>query len=447
MRLHWLLLAIATLPLGLLGAEDWPQFRGPGGRAVSETAASPIRFGQASNLVWKVAVPAGNSSPIVTGDQVILTAAEEGRLVTLCLSRRDGHLLWHRQAPLEPLKPWDAMTPGPATPTPVTDGESVYVFFGSFGLLAYGLDGEERWRQPLSSPDLEASASLILIGQSLILLCDRDRDSFLEARDKQNGRVLWRVDRPQFTRSRATPFHWVHEKGEELIVPGSLSLTSYNPRTGEQNWYLNGTARVATTSPIADGSLLFSSSSNIGDNNSFSAGPNPGDFGSVGLTEGLVPDLIPAPKTEPTKGGNGLLAIRSCGRGDITKSHLVWMSSRSLPYAASPVFYRGRLFTIKAGGLVSAYDVKTGRPIYQDERIGKPEDSFGDYYASPVAAAGRLHLLSAEGILTVLDAAADTPVILDQHKLEEQATATPALVGKLMIVRTAKTLRAFGASR
>ncbi|MBL9176323.1 MAG: PQQ-binding-like beta-propeller repeat protein [Verrucomicrobiales bacterium] len=447
MRLHWLLLAIATFPLGHLGAEDWPQFRGPGGRAVSESATPPIGFGQASNLVWQIAIPGGNSSPIVTGDRVLLTAADAGRLVTLCLSRMDGHELWRSQAPLEPLKPWDAMTPGPATPTPVTDGESVFVFFGSYGLLAYGLDGNERWRQPLSSPDLEASSSLILIGQSLIVVCDRDRDSFLEARDKRTGRSLWRVDRPQFSRSRATPYHWVHDKGEELIVPGSLSLTSYNPRTGEQNWYYHGTARVATSSPADAGNLLFSSSSNIGDNNSFSAGPNAGDFGAFGLSEGLVANLNPEPKAELPKGGNGLLAIRSCGKGDITKSHLAWMSSRSLPYSASPVFYRGRLFTIKAGGLVSAYDVKTGRPIYQDERLGKLEDSFGDFYASPVAAAGRLHLLSAEGILTVLDAAADTPVVLDQHKLGEPATATPALTGKLMIVRTAKTLRAFGAVR
>jgi outer membrane protein assembly factor BamB len=370
MRLHFLLVAVALFPLGLISAEDWPQFRGPGGRALSESATPPIGFGQASNLVWQVALPGGNSSPIVTGDRVLLTGVEEGRLVTLCLSRMDGHVLWRRQVPLEPLKPWDAMTPGPATPTPVTDGESVFVFFGSFGLLAYGLDGEERWRQPLTSPDLEASASLILIGQSVILLCDRDRDSFLEARDKQNGRILWRVDRPQFSRSRATPFHWVHGKGEELIVPGALSLTSYNPRTGEKNWYFNGTSRVATSSPTANGDLLFSSSSNIGDNNSFSAGPNPGDPGAFSLGGGLVSDLLPAAKPEPSKGGNGLLAIRSCGRGDITKSHLAWMSSRSLPYSASPVFYLGRLFTIKAGGLVSAYDVKSGRPISITGEIG-----------------------------------------------------------------------------
>jgi outer membrane protein assembly factor BamB len=440
MRVPLLLLAVTLFPPDLVFAEDWAQFRGPGGRSVSETATPPVGFGQASNLVWRVALPSGNSSPIVMGHRVFLTAVDGGRLVTLCLDHRDGRELWRRQTPLEPLKPWDQMTPGPATPTPVTDGNSVYVFFGSYGVLAYGLEGDEQWRQPLETPDLEASASPILIGQSLILVCDRDRGSHLQAYDRKTGRTLWRVERPQFSRSRATPFHWVHAKGEELVVPGSLSLTSYDPRTGSENWRYTGTSRVATSSPTSDGNLLFSSSSNIGDDNSFSAEPNAGDAGESDLSTGLFADLVPAPKVERPKAGNGILAIQSCGRGDITKSHLVWMSTRSLPYAASPLLYRGRLFTIKAGGLLSAYDVKSGRPIYQDERL----NTFGDYYASPVAAAGRIYLVSAEGTITVIDASADTPVILDQHKLGEPTTATPALVGKMIIVRTAKTLHAFG---
>lgn len=409
---------------------------------MSDTAKPPNGFG--SNLVWKVATPPGNSSPIVTSDRIFLTGAEGGKLVTICLNCRNGVELWRRAAPIESLRSWDPMTPGPATPTPVTDGESVYVFFGSFGLLAYTIEGAERWRQPLASPDLEASASLILIGHRLIVVCDRDRDSFLEARDTKDGRSLWRVNRSEFSRSRATPFHWVHSKGEELIVPGSFSLTSYNPHTGGQNWYFHGTSRVATSSPTAEGNLLISSSSNIGDNDSFSAGPDEGDSGDPGLSTGLIPELVPTQKERLPRGGKGLLAIRSCGRGDITKSHVAWMSTRSIPYSASPLVYRGRLFTIKAGGLLSAYDAQTGRPFYQDERLGRTGDVFGDYYASPIAADGRVYLLSAEGILTVIDAGANTPVVLDQYKISDTTTATPALVGNMMFVRTSKWLHGFG---
>ncbi len=447
MILRSLLLTLFVVGTPLCHAEDWPQFRGPRGLAVSETASPPIGLGQTSNQLWSVVLPSGHSSPVVTGDKVFLTGADGGRLVTLCLNRLDGRVLWKREAPIEPLKAWDPMTPGPATPTPVTDGSSVYVFFGAFGLIAYDLSGQELWRQPLARPDLEASASPILIGQSLILVCDRDRDSFLEARDKSSGRQLWRVERSQFSRSRSTPFHWVHSKGEELIVPGSLSLTSYNPLTGEQKWYYNGTSRVATSSATADGSILFSSSSNIGDNDSFSASPKEPDPGSFGVSSDLFPAAPPAPGPDRPPGGKGVLAIQSCGRGDITKSHLVWLSTRSLPYSASPLLYRGRLFTIKAGGLASAYEAKTGRPIYQDERLGKPGVTFTDFYASPVAAAGRIHLVSAEGIVTIIDADADSLVVLDRHALGERATATPALVGKMILIRTDRTLHAFGSPR
>jgi len=166
LRLLFLTLLANFAPVSV--ANDWPLFRGPKGLGVAEGAVPPIGLGLPRHQLWKVAMPVGNSSPVVTGDKVFLTGAEGTQLVTLCLHRLDGRILWKRKAPIEPLKPWDPMTPGPATPTPVTDGSSVLVLFGAYGLIAYDLSGEERWRQPLARPDLEASASPILIGQSLI---------------------------------------------------------------------------------------------------------------------------------------------------------------------------------------------------------------------------------------------------------------------------------------
>src|SRR5262245_35835027 len=129
-------------------AEDWPQFRGPGGRGVSETAKPPIVFGQASNLVWKVAVPSGYSSPVVAGERVVLTALNEGRLETLAFHRKDGRLLWRERAlPEKEIVSHNLEGPSPASPTPVTDGNFVYVFFGACGVIAYDLDGHERWRR------------------------------------------------------------------------------------------------------------------------------------------------------------------------------------------------------------------------------------------------------------------------------------------------------------
>ena len=241
MRLRLLLSIAISLCVFTAGGEDWPQFRGPGGRAVSETATPPIGFGPSSNLLWKVAIPGGPggvSSPVVTGQRIFLTAeavtksevfpltgepifpaAEPAKTIhAIALDRKDGRILWKR----------DLGKQATATPTPVTDGKSVYVFFGSIGVIAYDLDGQEQWRHPIARLDFSSSASPILIDDKLIIVCDQDTGSFVEALDKKSGRSLWRAERPQFRRARATPFHWKHGHEEELIVSGSFSLTSYD---------------------------------------------------------------------------------------------------------------------------------------------------------------------------------------------------------------------------
>jgi outer membrane protein assembly factor BamB len=467
-----LALALRLFTLTTL-AEDWPQFRGPGGRAVSETATPPIGFGLTSNLVWKVAVPSGKSSPVVTGRRIFLTAVDDGRLELFCLDRKDGHVIWRKPAPTRKFEPSLGMdSPGPATPTPVTDGKSVFVLHGAYGLIAYDLEGNEQWREPLAVPEVEVTASPILIGDKLISICDRELGSFIEARDKKTGRTLWRTERAQSRRSGATPFHWVHGQDAELIVPGSLWLTSYDPVTGGENWRYTGTARVAASSPAASESLLFSASSKsdldgnwryLGDaggaTNSRATGGSqlPAASGNDawpanlnGGSEADSPLSLPSfgepgqiSKEEPSKAGQGLVAIRPGGHGDVTQTHLAWRSERGLPYGSSPLFYKGRLFTIKSGGLVSAYDATDGRSIYQAERLNAP----GDYYASAVAAAGRIYFSSFDGIVTVISATNDTPVILAQNKLDEQILATPALVDQYIVVRTATNLYSFGITR
>jgi outer membrane protein assembly factor BamB len=386
--------------------EDWPQFRGPGGRAVSETATPPIGFGPSSNLLWKVAIPEGVSSPAVTGERIFITAETDKMVETLALNRKDGRILWKRNLGRE----------GTPTPTPVTDGKSVFVFFGSIGVIAYDLDSQEQWRQSIAKPDFSTSASPILIDDKLIIVCDREADSFVEALDKESGRSLWRVERPQFRRARATPFHWKHGHEEELIVSGSYSLTSYDPNNGQQKWRFPGGARWAMSSPSASENLLF----------------------VLTMKEGVGED--PDEGSESPQVPGSLRAIRP---GDACGDLLAWKRVRSLPYGNSPLYYKGRLFTVKGGGFVTACDARTGQPIYQDERINAPDD----YWSSAVAAAGRVYFASEKGIVTVMDATANTPTILAQNNLNEQILATPALIDQTILIRTAKNLYSFGASK
>lgn len=439
MRLRLIVSIVISLGVVAARGEDWPQFRGPGGRAVSETANPPIGFGPSSNLLWKVALPMGVSSPVVTGGRIFLTAPAEKKsdapdligdgilpaepantVETIALDRKDGRILWRRSAGRD----------GTPTPTPVTDGTFVYVFIGSIGVIAYDLDGQEQWRHPMAKPDFSMSASPILIDDKLIIVCDMETGSFVESLDKKSGRSLWRTERPQFRRARATPFHWKHGQEEELVVSGSVWLTSYDPNNGREKWRWPGSARWAMSSPAAGENLLFvlTMKDSVGEAPDGDDAPGTLNFDLTDLTE-----------AEPPKAGSTLRAIRPGLCGD----RVAWYRGRSLPYGNSPVYYKGRLFMVKSGGFVTALNAKTGEPIYLDERINAPDD----YWSSPVAAAGRVYFASEKGVVTVMEATADTPTILAQNKLDEQILATPALIDQTILIRTAKNLYSFGAAK
>ncbi len=191
-------------------AEEWSRFRGPGGSGVLESVNLPVEFGTDRNVRWKIALPSGHSSPIVDHGRVFLTGFEQETLVTLCVRAEDGKILWRRELP-RPRQERHHKNNNPASPTPVTDGRSVFAFFPDFGLVAYSIDGEELWRQPLG-PFLNFQGmanSPVLAGDALIQVCDQDAGSFLVVVDKASGRVLRRVER--FGPSYCSPV--VHERG------------------------------------------------------------------------------------------------------------------------------------------------------------------------------------------------------------------------------------------
>lgn len=435
MNNRWLLsFALLGIPAFARPSADWPQFRGPGGNAVSETAVPPTSFGPSTNVLWKTAPPQGYSSPVVAGDRVFLTG--DG-FETVALDRKDGSILWRRAAVSEKRDADDPNSSGRATSTPVTDGNFVYAFFGTYGLIAYDLDGKEQWRHALKKPDPEISASPILIEDKIIIVCDVGPGSFVEAFDKKTGRSLWRTERERVARSVSTPFHWVNDKRDELIVSGSYWLTSYDPKTGQENWHYGGTAKSATPTPVAARSLLISVASSAGGDTAAEA---PAGTGALGLLPNFNLALEPAPMP---RAENAMVAVRPCGRGEVKETHVTWKNIRSLPDAPSPIIYKDRLFTVKTGGLVSAYNLQDGKPVYQDE----PMNASGEYYSSPVAADGRVYFISQQGIVTVVDAAADSLRVLAQNKIGEPTLATPALVGTTIVIRTEKSLYAFAAGK
>ena len=144
-------------------------------------------------------------------------------------------------------------------------------------------------------------------------------------------------------------------------------------------------------------------------------------------------------KAQMAKGENVMIALKPGGHGELTTNNLAWKQTVGLPYVPSPLFYEGRVYLVRDGGMVSSFDAKTGNPYYEKERL----DAAGNYYASPVAADGRIYFISLNGRVSVVAAGGGQPKILGHADFGERICATPALVGKTLYMRTASALFAF----
>jgi outer membrane protein assembly factor BamB len=451
-------------------AADWPQFRGLAGKGVSEDSSLPLEFSPRKNVVWKTALPPGKSSPVIVGGRVCLTGAPSGKLETLCLNRDTGAVLWRQSMPHLRSEDRHKLNHA-AAPTPVTDGENLYVFFSDFGLLSYTLSGKFRWQLPLGPfSNLHGmAASPVLADRSLVLACDQDSNGFLAAVDKDTGKVKWRTPRSEFPHGFSTPAVYAPEEGPvQIVLPGAYQMVSYAASTGERIWWLNGLTWQPKSPPVIHEGVLYF--------NGWAPGGDPGQqrdlplFGEV-LKQAdqnkdgkLSPEEIP-PDLRHTgswnaidldKDGamnardwgfyrarraarNNLLAVRLGGRGDVTSTHVLWRFDKSIPDVPSPLLYQGVIFLVRTGGIFTTVNPATGEAYRQGRLAGALEG----YYASPVAASGRVYVASEQGKMVVVKAAPEWEV-LAVHDFGEEIYATPAISSGRMFVRTASALYAIG---
>jgi len=399
-------------------SQNWPQFRGPGSLGVSGEKGLPIRWSSSDNVSWKTPLPGpGHSSPIVWGDRIFLTAfqptitsrllsyissSRDGKLLALCLDRKDGKILWERSVPANAIEQVHS-TNSPATPTPVTDGRYVYFYFGSYGLLCYDFSGNKVWEHPLGPfPNEWGSASSPVLYQNMLLLnCDTDGEDFLLALDKNTGKQLWKTSRNGATRAWPTPFVWETGERNEIVVSGSRHVRSYDPVDGKLIWTVDGLTQWVTPTPAAAHGLLFVSAN----------GP----------------------------GGAIIMAIRPGGRGNITGSHVVWRHDRAAPYSTSPVVLGDYLYAVKEGGILICLSAKTGELVYQ-----KRLPATGSYYASPIASEGKIYTLSERGETCVVEEGSEFKV-LATNEVGERCMASPAVSRGQIFIRSDSTLFCIGA--
>ena len=470
-------LAPLCILLGLVTpavAENWPQFRGPLATARPQHEQPlPAEIGPEANVVWKIELPPGHSSPIVWNDRIFVTGVRDDKqLVTIALDRVTGQTLWEVEAPHEKLEEIHEIG-SHAQATPATDGERVYSFFGSCGLFCYDFNGKLLWQRAMGpfNNGFGAGSSPILDDDRVILCQDHDTDSFLLALDKVTGKELWKTDRSEFPRNYCTPVVWTIEGKKQIVVAATLRVVGYDLQTGRELWTVRGIARTVCASPtIGPDNTLYVASWAAGGDAGERIALDPFDIilkevdknadaqiQEDELPTGPVKQRYPQIDRDKTggntrdeyeffrglfaQGKNNVIAIKPGGMGDVTESHVAWTQTRLVPFCASPVYYDGTLFMIKDGGIMSSLNAVTGKPLKQSRLPATNE-----YYASPVAADGKIYCLNDEGKLTVTSAEASWQT-LHSADFGEPVHATPAIVGANMYLRTASKLYCFGKAK
>ena len=453
-------LAVLLAIPALARTEDWPQFRGPGGSGVSIERALPAEATPERNLAWRQETPSGVSSPVVVAGKVFLTGQDGEKLAILCYDAVTGAQLWRRDLD-RPRHEKFHPRHGPATPTPVSDGSSLFIFLPEVGLLSYSLDGKEHWRArlgPFTSVQGMASSPVYADGK-VVLLIDQTVEAFVAVFDAASGKELWRRERPtNFLGSYSTPLIYRPVGGPaQVIAAGSMELTAYQLETGETLWTNEGWLAPAASPSLGDG-VVFSSEP-VNQAPPAFEGMKPLDKdgdgtlsreeadavsglihlvdrvdGDYGNSDGKIEAAEWGKAFAAFDGYGGLRAVRLDGSGAEA-----WRFEKGLPYLSSVLLYEGLVYAVNERGVVTALDAKTGEVIKQS----RLREALGDYSASPVAGDGKLYFASLEGKVTVVKAGRELET-LSVADLGESIQATPALSGGRLYVRTAKALYCFG---
>jgi len=421
--------------------QNWHQWRGPDANGFAPTGNPPTEWSETKNVKWKVPIAGkGSASPIVWGDRIYLMTAipaaqaepepqasvfnslqvmgQQGpprggpprrggapaatvphKFDVLCIDRRTGRTIWQKTAregvPHEGHHPTSTF----ASASPVTNGKNLFVSFGSRGIHAFDMDGNKKWEKDLGQMKTRNAfgegASPALYENRLVVPWDHESGSFIVVFDATTGEEKWRKPREEVT-TWATPLVVPYEGRVQVITSGMTRVRSYDLETGEVIWECGG------------------------------QGPNP----------------IPSPvllddKVIVMTGFQRFAAysIPLSSKGDITGTEkIAWKIADGTPYVSSPLLYDGILyFTKERNNLLTSMNARTGEVLISQKRL--PDVS--SFYASPVGAAGKVYFPSREGATVVLKHGPETEMtVLANNKLDGAIDASPAIVGREMIIRT-----------
>ena len=414
------ILTLAALAMATTSAagNNWPHWRGPDRNGTSDETDLPVSWSTTDNIHWKLDLPGrSGSTPIVWGDQIFVIVTEGSEIELWSVDRTNGSIQWMR--PLgggnRPVRKANM-----STPSPVTDGESLWVLTSTGFLRRFDFDGNEIWMRDLqadygdwglnwgygSSPLLHEDSIYVQVLHGM----HTDDPSYLLRIDRNDGETLWRVERPteairESPDSYTTPVIVDTATGPELVVTGGDVVTGHDLDTGRELWRMDGL--------------------------------NPRNNASYRIVASplVLDDIVFAPSRE-----RPLLVLRAGGRGDVTDSHLLW-STNSGPDVPTPVTDGVYLYILRDNGVMFAHDARTGEVVYGPERVAP-----GTYSSSPLLADGKIYLTSEDGVTTVIRQGPEFE-ILASNDLEGYTLSSPIAVRGQIFIRTDFALWAIGEPR
>ncbi len=414
--------------LAVCGFSEWWGFRGPGGNGVSEQKAFPVEWSETKNVAWKTEIPGkGHSSPIVVGKRIFLTTSIEGESIpgkkavkhlfggalfvhpqtvsedkqvalhAICVDGESGKILWNHKVYEGDVYDGRHQFNTFASPTPISDGRSVFFYFESQGLYAFALDGKALWKLSIGGVaklGLAAGTSPVLAAGVIILQADEDNGekSFLYGVSPKNGEIVWKTKR-DVSVTYNTPVVVKNGKDDIVVTAATEHVIAYDPKTGKELWRGPGIGGYAAASPVSGLGLVF---------------PN---------------------SYHPVK---KLMAMRVDPHA---AQRVAWQYEKGTAYVPSPIVYGPNLYLMGDNGMLTCLDALTGKVIYEGKRLPKP----GRFTASPVAFDGKLLLTSQDGDTYIVRAGAEHEV-LGTNSIGEPVYASLALDGESIYIRGAQHL-------
>jgi outer membrane protein assembly factor BamB len=400
-------LSVSLLVVSTALAEDWPGWRGPRGDGTSMEKQIPIKWDAAANesVVWKTPIPGdGHSSPIVLGKRIFVSTAltDTQERVLLCVDRDSGKELWRRTVVTSALERKHREN-SYASSTPATDGEKVYITFldGADAVVAaYDLDGQQQWLvRPGQFTSVHGfSSSPVIFEDKVIVNGDHDGNAWIAALARKDGKTLWKIPRENKTRSYCTPLIRDLAGRTQAILSGSKCVASYDPRSGQRHWIIDGPTEQFVASIVYNQKhdMLF--------------------------VTGGYPQLH-------------ILGVKPDGQGNITQSHIVWRANKGVSYVPSPISEGDYFVVVSDGGFATCYHAATGE-MFWNERIGPHAHS------SIVSANGLIYCTTDDGATTVIKPGPKFEVV-SRNVLGEPCFSSPAISDGRIFVRGAKHLFCF----